>query len=748
MDYKSFLESKRLTAPPAGLAEVQDLHPSLFDWQAAIVRWALKRGRAAMFADCGLGKTFMQLEWARHIPGDVLLLTPLAVGHQTVREAQRFGIDAALSRDGKRAAKITVTNYEKLHLFQPGDYAGVVLDESSILKNFTGSIRNRVIEAFHQTPYRLACTATPAPNDYMELGNHAEFLGIMSRTEMLASFFVHDSGDTSEWRVKGHAEEAFWRWVASWACMMRRPSDIGYDDAGFDLPPLRFHEHIIEVDAPLPGELFTKPAESLHEQRCARRLTLDQRVAEVAKLIKAEPDEPWLVWCELNDEGDELARIPNAVQIAGKDDDDAKAERMLGFTNSTVRILVSKPKLAGFGMNWQHCARVAFVGLSHSYEQFYQAIRRCWRFGQTRPVDVHIISSSLEIGILDNVKSKQAIADQMAEGMIAHMNESMKVALGGTDRERDDYRTGDERGDGWTLHLGDCVERVRDLPDASIDFSIFSPPFASLYTYSNSERDMGNSKDGEEFWRHFAFLAVELARVIKPGRLVSIHCMNLPTSKVRHGHIGIQDFRGDVIRAMEAAGMLYHSEVCIWKDPVTAMQRTKALGLLHKTIEKDSCMSRQGIPDYVCTFRKPGENSAPVAGRFDRFVGPDGPVPTGDARRYSIDVWQRYASPVWMDINQSRTLQRESAREEEDEKHICPLQLDVIERCVELWSNPGDLVLSPFAGIGSEGYVAIEAGRRFVGIELKPSYFAQAVKNLRAAAERVHEPTLFDGPAE
>lgn len=282
-------------------------------------------------------------------------------------------------------------------------------------------------------------------------------------------------------------------------------------------------------------------------------------------------------------------------------------------------------------------------------------------------------------------------------------------------------------GTNWSAIHGDSVEVLPALPTESIGFSIYSPPFASLYTYSNSERDMGNSGSNEEFFRHYSFLIEEIYRLTKPGRLTSVHCMNLPTSKTRHGHIGIEDFRGEIIRAHERAGWIYHSEVVIWKDPVTAMQRTKALGLLHKQIVKDSAMSRQGIPDYVCTFRKPGENPDPIAGELDKWAGDETFRSEG---RLSIDLWQRYASPVWMDINPSRTLQHRSARDERDERHICPLQLDVIERCMMLWSNRNDVVLSPFMGIGSEGVVALEMDRRFIGVELKESYYRQAIANL------------------
>lgn len=274
------------------------------------------------------------------------------------------------------------------------------------------------------------------------------------------------------------------------------------------------------------------------------------------------------------------------------------------------------------------------------------------------------------------------------------------------------------QGAGFTAYHGDCIDVVSGLPSDSVHYSIFSPPFASLYTYSNSDRDMGNCKDYDEFFTHFDFLVGELWRVLKPGRLLSFHCMNLPTSKTHHGYIGIQDFRGDLIRAFQKPGFIYHSEVCIWKDPVTAMQRTKALGLLHKQLKKDSCMSRQGVPDYLVTMRKPGTNDEPVSHTDESFP---------------VTLWQRYASPVWMDINPSDTLQHRSAREHQDERHICPLQLQVIERGLDMWSNPGDVVLSPFMGIGSEGYVSLKKGRRFVGVELKESYYRQAVANLQGA---------------
>lgn len=731
MKYGDFIASKKRAVMDCGI-HATSLNRDLFKWQADIVRWALRKGRAAIFADCGMGKTFMQLEWASQVPGDVILLTPLAVGRQTEAEAARFGIDAKVSTDGKRAAKVTIINYEKLHMVDASQFSGVVLDESSILKSMDGNTKNLLISMFSRTRFRLACTATPAPNDHMELGNHAAFLGVITMAEMLATYFCHDGGETSVWRLKGHAVDDFWAWVASWAVMIRRPSDIGFSDDGFELPPLRIHVHEVKANIVREGELFGMPVLALDEQRKARRATLAARVERAADIANST-DEPVLVWCELNDESDALeTAIHGAVSVSGSDTDEAKSTRMMDFARGDVRALVTKPKIAGFGMNWQTCNTMVFVGLSHSYEQFYQAVRRCWRFGQQSPVDVHIITSDAERAVLDNIQDKQSKADEMVGQMVAKMQKTMSAELreaSGTRTEAYAERT--VTGDGWTMHHGDCVEVVSKMDSDSVGFSVFSPPFASLYTYSASDRDMGNCRTHSEFYEHFRFLVAELLRVTKPGRLCSFHCMNLPTSKERDGYIGITDFRGELIRIFRDAGWIYHSEVTIWKDPVTAMQRTKALGLLHKQIKKDSCMSRQGIADYLVTMRKPGINPDPVT-----HTGTGGDMP--------VEMWQQYASPVWMDINPSDTLQYMSAREHDDERHICPLQLQVIDRALTLWSKPGDLVLSPFGGIGSEGHVALKAGRRFVGVELKRSYFEQACRNLNAATSQMD---LFGGMA-
>jgi DNA modification methylase len=733
--YQEFLERKQFSVQESGLPTVPQFNPAMMPHQVDVCSWSLKMGRSAAFLGTGMGKTgLIELEWARcvadHTGSPVLILSPLAVGKQTVHvEAPKFGgYDCDYYHEGRGPSgerprhSIVITNYERLDKFDPDDFSGVVLDESSILKSMDGKTRTALIDAFRSTPYKLAATATPAPNDYMELGNHAEFLGVMTAAEMLAMFFVHDGGETQKWRLKGHARKEFWKWVCSWAVSMRKPSDIGYSDDGFDLPPLIYHEHVIDVDTPNEGALFAMPAETLSERLAARRSTVDARVAKAAEIVAAEPNESWLAWCNLNAESEALtAAIPGATELTGSDHPDDKERFMVGFADGSIKKLISKSSICGFGMNFQVCSHMVYVGVTDSWESFYQSVRRCWRFGQKRPVHVHIITASTEGNVLANLKRKENEAEQMAEEMAANTQELTRMHLRGTVRESAPYVRDAASGDGWTMHLADCVDVAESLPSDSMHYSIYSPPFESLYTYSNSERDMGNSRNTDEFWEHYRFLIAEQFRVMMPGRLVSIHCMNLPTSKVRDGVIGIRDFRGEIIRSFEDAGFIYHSEVCIWKDPVTAMQRTKALGLLHKQLKKDAAMSRQGIPDYLVTMRKPGDNPEPVTNTNDSFP---------------VKVWQRYASPIWMDIDPSDTLTYREAREHDDERHICPLQLDVIRRGIRLWSNLGDTVWSPFGGIGSEGYIAIEQGRGYIGSELKASYWKQACRNLDAARRK------------
>lgn len=444
--YLDFLARKAVSDPMTGLASVPELPACLFPHQHDIVRWALRRGRAALFAGTGLGKSIMELAWAQAVHAetgrDVLHLAPLAVSAQMVREATKFGIPARVtSSQDECGSGINITNYQKLDHFDLSRFGGVILDESSILKSTDGHYRTKLIDACQSIPFRLAATATPAPNDFMELGNHAEFLGVMSYTDMLATFFVHDGGDTQKWRLKGHAENDFWRWMASWSVMLRKPSDLGYSNDGYDLPPLRFVQHMVDIDyqpSIETGLLFPVQAETLQERIAARRSTVEPRCGLAASVTPA--DRPFVWWCNLNAESELLTKlIPDAVETKGSDSDDVKERKLRDFSEGRIRVLVTKPGVAGFGMNWQHCADTGFVGLNDSFEQFYQAVRRFWRFGQSKPVTAHIIASELEGATVANIKRKEADAERMAAAMVMHMADLSSEAVRGTVRDTPNY---------------------------------------------------------------------------------------------------------------------------------------------------------------------------------------------------------------------------------------------------------------------------------------------------------------------
>lgn len=746
--YEDFIASKAITPMLSGFdIDADKLNVNLFDFQRVIGKWALKRGRAAIFANTGLGKTLMQTSWAHEVAretgGDVLIVAPLCVAHQTVHEGEKFGIEInyCRSQEGVKPG-INITNYEMLDKFDLEEFHGVVLDESSIIKNRDGKTRNYIIEQCQKVPYRLSCTATPSPNDYMELGNQAEFLGLMTMSEMLAMYFIHDGGETSKWVLKGHGRTKFWQWLSTWAVVISSPADLGFDGSAFELPPIKYYSHVVESKTD-DGQLFAGVAAGLMDRNKARKDSIDDRVAKCAEIVNSS-SEQWVVWCHRNEEQEKLEKLfgDSCFSVYGALSIDEKEYRIKAWERGDRPILLSKPSVTGFGMNWQHCQNTAFVGLSDSWEQYYQSIRRFWRFGQKNTVNVHVISAESEGAVVANIQRKEEQNKVMQTEMIEHMAESMKKEVFGLEQERTEYVRQYFKTDEYEIHNADCIDLAREIESDSIDFTIYSPPFASLYTYSNSDRDMGNSKNHGEFYQHFSYLTAEMLRITKPGRLMAVHCMNLPTSKTNDGFIGIRDFRGELIRMFIDAGWIYHSEVTIWKDPVTAMQRTKALGLLHKTIRKDSSMSRQGIPDYLVIMRKPGDNPNPVRHYRDEKELQEACKNEGlDYKEecekiFPVQKWQQYASPVWMDINPTRTLNFRDGKDEDDVKHICPLQLDVIERAIDLWTNPNDLVFSPFTGIGSEAYTSVNMGRRFIGSELKPSYYWQCLKNMEHASKK------------
>jgi len=719
-NYLEFLEKKKKHFVYSGFdIEDSELNKNMFDFQKFIVKRALKAGKYAIFADCGLGKTLMQLEWANQVSKytnkAVLILAPLAVVGQTYQEGKKFGIDMN---------NIDVQNYEQLDNIDCSIYGGVVLDESSILKNFEGATKKQILDNFYNTPYKLACTATPSPNDPMELGNHSEFLNIMTRNEMLAMYFIHDGGETSKWRIKGHATKLFYQFVGTWAIMLNKPSDIGFNKEGYELPKLNITENQIKTPKRENGSLFNDAIISATNFNSELRLTKIERLDEVVNIINLKPNENFIIWIKQNEEGELLKKLlPDAIEVKGSDSNEWKKEKLLGFANNEFRILITKTKIASFGMNYQNCKNQIFASLDFSFEGLYQAIRRSYRFGQKDEVNIYLITTDTMSNVKQSIDTKQ----KQFEIMQNEMNEAINENLKGNQMTQNSFDTESENNEWYDIKRGDCIQLIENVKNESVGFSVFSPPFAELYTYSNHIEDMGNSKDYNEFLIQFNFLIKELHRVLIQGRNVAVHCMDLPIQKGKEGYIGLRDFSGMILKSFDDAGFIYHSRITIWKDPVVEMQRTKALGLLHKQVKKDSTMSRVGIPDYVMIFRKDGDRTNPV-----------------NNTDIPVDLWQKYASPVWMDIDYGNTLQGyRNARDTNDEKHICPLQLDTIERLIHLYSNKGDTIFTPFMGIGSEVYQAIKMDRKGIGFELKESYFDLAKKNLKSIVEQKNQLTLF-----
>lgn len=734
-EYQEFLESKKKRATKSGFKiDVSRLNPKLKDFQKYIVPKSLEHGKYALFADTGLGKTFMQLEWAHqvsiHTNRPVLILAPLAVVKQTIKEGEKWGYDVfdyIENSDSITVKRIYISNYDQLSNIDYSEFSGVVLDESSILKNESGKTRTAIIEAFKNTPYKLACSATPSPNDHMELGNHAEFLDVCSYHEMLAQFFVHDGGETSKWRLRKHAESDFWQFVLSWAIAIDNPKTFGFNGDGYELKPVNYIEHLIEVKSDkvdLFGEAIVS-ATDLHKELKA---SINERFDIVLDIISKQPDDQFLIWGLSNAETESLCKlIPESVNVKGSDSPEKKAELLNGFSDGSIKYLITKTSIAGMGLNYQNANNMIFLAYDFSFEKFYQGVRRMYRFGQKKQVNVHILTPKNQI----NVKGKILESEKKHKQMI---KELAKKSSQYEQSESNQSIYQDEVTDRYKVLLGDCVQRAKDLSDNELDLVVFSPPFAELYVYSDKHEDMGNVSDYNEFEKHFKFLIPEIKRTLKPGRICAVHCMDLPIQKGKEGFIGLRDFSGMLVDWFTSEGFIYHSRSTIWKNPVTEMQRTKALGLLHKTIKKDSSMSRVGIPDYVLFFRNEGVNETPITHQDSDPTKPD---------YLPVDLWQKYASPVWYDVDYSRTLQYTTARDNNDEKHICPLQIDTIERVIHLYSNEGETVGSFFGGIGSEGHTALKMGRKSVSIELKESYFAVNVKNHKSAILEEQQTTLF-----
>jgi len=737
MDYQEFLKTKQLKIEPKGFDITNsEINSKLFEFQKDIVRWAVKKGKCAIFLDTGLGKTFIQLEWARIINKKTLIFAPLSVARQTVRESKKINIDVNYVRDESELVNgINITNYELLDHFSRDCIEAIILDESSILKSLSGKTRKELTEKYKNTPYKMCCTATPAPNDYTEIGNHAEFLNISTMQEMLAMFFINANKEHTfimdskivtvkgsnkggqEWRLKHHAENQFFKWLSKWAISMSKPSDLGYDDNGFILPELSINPIYVDAIFESDTHLFFTGLSGLGDRAKVRADAIPEKIKAIKKLIKK--DEQTIIWCGLDKESKSITKeINNAVEVSGSDSVEYKVKSFEDFQDGKFIVLITKAKIGGFGMNFQNSNNMIFFGLNDSWETFYQAVRREWRFGQKKPVNVYVVLSNLEQEIYDNILRKDKQARRLKTKMIELLKDYEINEIKGIDIERDEYNEDTISYDGWTAMLGDSCIRTKEIESETIDLSIYSPPFADLFVYSNSLHDLGNCKNWDEFFKQYDFIVKEILRITKPGRLSCVHTSDIPAMANRDGYIGLKDFPGKVIKLHEDNGWIYVGRALIQKNPQAQAIRVKSKSLLFVQMNKDSSHSRPALVDHVLIFKKPGENKIPIT-----------PVKNGDLDN---EKWISWAHGIWTDINETETLQYYQARDKEDEKHICPLQLGTIERCIKLYSNPGETIFTPFMGIGSEAFMAIKLKRKAIGIELKQSYFNVAVKNLES----------------
>lgn len=936
MEYLEFLATKQHKVGDCGkIIDRKLIHPKLFDWQKDITLWSLKKGLSAVFLDTGLGKTYISLEWARLMGENTLIVAPLSVARQTVRMAHEIDLEVKYVRSQSEVIgdnKLWITNYEMIDSFDYSKFGAIVLDESSILKSVGGHIRQRITELCSGIKYKLCCTATPAPNDYIELGNHTEFLGICKMSEMLATFFINankehtieiegkmyrkkgSNKNGTEWRLKHHAEKTFFQWLSSWAITMTKPSDLGYDDDGFILPELKITPIFISSDYKPTDQLFFTELHGIGDRAKIRKDTILPKLKECVNIITSNliyedrlchsqiknidthiilpieincannlkngmieerqnklnetnnintnttlnirgntceqqnkiingmtdgendmlmiqhigktnlkhvnngtvktegkngyqntdlPENPmmpslinkkgsvqsvvqqvqvkeidgelstltmtmqralsvdcyapvvisesenskivqnysekqlnilnnkWVVWCGLDAEQHLLENIfgDYCVSVYGSLTPDEKEKRESEWREGNVPIMLTKTKIFGFGMNWQHCHNMIFFGLNDSWESYYQAIRREWRYGQKEPVNVYLILHDVETEIYQNVMRKDAMARRLKASLIEQIRDYEKGELGSDTQIKSEYKTETVKGENFIAMLGDSCERLKELSDNCIDMSVFSPPFAELFTYSASERDLGNSRDWTEFFSHFKFIIKELIRVTKPGRLACVHTSDIPAMAQKDGYIGIKDFPGEVIRAFEKEGWVLHGRCFVPKNPQSQAIRTHSSALLFVSLRRDSSDSRPALIDQILLFKKDGENDCPVL-----------PVKNGDIDN---ETWIKWANGVWDGIRETDTLQFANARAADDEKHVAPLQLATIERCVKLYSNPKETILTPFLGIGSEAYVALKFGRKAIGIELKPEYFKVAVENLKFAELMANVKDMF-----
>lgn len=783
MNYQEFLEKKKIKVDAVGFKiDKSELNPMLYDYQADIVEIALWKGRFLLMQDTGLGKSPELLEWAYHVKlhvnKPVLIVAPLGVTYQLQKEGEKFNRPVIRIREPEQVTDVDcyVINYDILHKFTKiaKKFGGIVFDESAIFKGLSSKTRKLALQLVRNIPFRLCASATPSPNDFDELLRQAEILGIMKEKEAKANWFIQDGNSANKWRLKGHAEDGFWEWVSEWAVAMRMPSDLGYLNDNFQRSDLHIHE-IVVAGKPYKNQqgqmsLFPLVARTMSERREARKSTIFERVSEVVDLVHGgladyipdyDPDnEPMIAWREYLNEADEVVnQLPEFVDIRGGQTMEEKEERIINFANSQNGKIVTDPRMFGHGMNFQHSRIQFFIGLSDSFESIYQAIRRQWRNFQKRDVHVFFITATTQGGVVKNIKRKEAQHDRLYDEIVARMAKHYNRNRTRIGRQEMEYKVDKFETENSVIWLGDSAEMLENEPDESVALTITSVPFPGMYAYTNSARDAGNCKDGQETTQHIQYIMEQVYRTTKPGRLCCIHLTQEPLFKWKDGHVGRLDFRGDIIRMMQNMGWIYWSEVSIVKNPQMKAMRTNDSGLTQASVHKDMARAAPAMNDYVVIFKKMGENDAPIPALISpKYEKMDGWLTMEDWIAYAHGVWQfendadllPLPEEIWLDIQESDVLRLNGkqahvqGREDKDEKHLCPLQNGVIERLLLMYSNPDETVLDPFSGQGTTGYWSIYHGRKYRGCEIKESYWKLSQKVLQSAEKAANEYDMFE----
>jgi len=751
---KIYVEDSQVTLED--IKDVSDLEPHLFDYQKFIVKLALKKQRYAIFADCGLGKTAMFLSWARHLNKQlnhkkILIISPLAVISQTLEEEKKFYNDCMIEDIHNKPIQewiddekslIAITNYDKFHkkINHNGKIGAVILDESSILKNETGKIRTSIIESFRDVQFKLCCTATPAPNDREEYANHSTFLNYTrSNNEFYSQFFINkDNG----WEIKPHALEYFYKHLAQWSIYLNNPQNYNFNNNVKDIPSPEFIElktewtkeqnqyvkNFFVSDIMTKKHFYLKLSKGFIEKDNKISYIESNKIKQIKEIINNHNDSQIIIWVTYNQEDKillkELEKKYSVKSISGETDEEKRAEIIKDFRNGKFKILISKAKLLGFGINLPFVDVQIFSGINDSYEQFYQCIKRSYRYGQKKSLKIYIPVTEIEKKILNNILSKKETYEtdslNQEKKFISFLKDEINLFNGGKIMETEVKNESNETNliidNDYSMYLGDSIKRLSELKENSIDLSIFSPPFSSLFTYSKEISDMGNSRDSiDEFNLHFEYFLDRLFKVMKEGRMTCCHVQQLANFKNLSGFVGTKDFRGKVIELFQKAGFIFFGEFVIAKNPQAQAIRNKVRSLSFAQLDRNRLGSRPAYNDFVLIFRK----------------GLDYIDVVNDSDAPSREEWINWACGVWTDIKETDTLNTGTSKTEEDIKHVCPLQLEVIRRCIRLYSNKNEVVLDPFNGIGSTGVVALQLKRKYIGIELKKEYFEESIRNFK-----------------